>query len=164
MFKNSTLSRVGHLGLAHQTNAHFNKPKTSPMVHVKLDQIGLVMNCDAPREDRRWRWSLVLAWGPFVFTRGRCAQFGQCGFFFKFITEPIEIGFLIIRTDAQHLRSVFRPIAVRFLTVNLIGLFGLRLLKKKIIQDFKQIQTVQAKYQFTNLFKTTSTYELLFIY
>ena len=53
MFKNSTLSRVGHLGLAHQTNAHFNKPKTSPMVHVKLDQIGLVMNCDAPREDRR---------------------------------------------------------------------------------------------------------------
>ena len=34
--------------------------------------------------------------------------------FLKFITEPIEIGFLIIRTDAHRLGSVFRPIAVRF--------------------------------------------------
>ena len=53
MFKNSTLSRVGYVGLAHQTNVYFKKPKRSPMVHVKQDQIGLVMNCDVPREDRR---------------------------------------------------------------------------------------------------------------
>ena len=46
-------------------------------------------------------------------------------FFFKFITKPIGIGFLIIGTDAHHLGSVFRPIAVWFLAVGLFGLIGL---------------------------------------
>ena len=43
-------------------------------------------------------------------------------FFFKFITEPIEIGFVIIKTDAYQLRSIFRPITVRFDRLGLIGL------------------------------------------
>ena len=48
-------------------------------------------------------------------------------FFPKFITEPIGIGFLIIKTDAYRLGSVFRPIAVRFFAVGLIGLVGLNI-------------------------------------
>ena len=56
-----------------------------------------------------------------------CAQFYRGGFFFKFTTEPIEIGvFFIIGTDAHHLRSVFRPIAVQFFAVSLFGLVGLK--------------------------------------
>ena len=51
-------------------------------------------------------------------------------FFSKFITEPIEIGFLIIRTDAHHLRSVFQPIAVPFFAVGLIGLKLFKTLRK----------------------------------
>ena len=46
--------------------------------------------------------------------------------FSKFITKPIEIGFFIIRTDADRLRSVFRPIAVWFFAVGLVGLVGLK--------------------------------------
>ena len=55
-------------------------------------------------------------------------------FFLKFVTEPIGIGFLIIKTDAYCLGSVFQPIdsslfvlhnfAVRFFAVGLIGLVG----------------------------------------
>ena len=47
-------------------------------------------------------------------------------FFLKFVIEPIGIGFFIIKTDAYHLGSVFRPIVVRFLVVGLIGLVGLK--------------------------------------
>ena len=47
--------------------------------------------------------------------------------FAKFITEPIEVGFLIIRTNAYHLGSVFRHIAMWFFAVSLIGLIGLKL-------------------------------------
>ena len=43
-------------------------------------------------------------------------------FFSKFITKPIGIGFFIIRTDAYRLGSVFRPIAVQFFAVGLVGL------------------------------------------
>ena len=48
----------------------------------------------------------------------------QC--FAKFITEPIEVGFLIIRIDAYRLGLVFRHIAVRFFAVDLIGLVSLK--------------------------------------
>ena len=47
-------------------------------------------------------------------------------FFSKFITEPIDIGFFIIGIDAHHLRSVFRPIAVWFFMVSLLGLVNLK--------------------------------------
>ena len=46
-------------------------------------------------------------------------------FFFKFVIELIGIGFVIIKTDTYRLRSVFRPIAVRFNQLGLIGLVGL---------------------------------------
>ena len=46
-------------------------------------------------------------------------------FFSKFVTKPIGIGFVIIKTDAYWLRSVFRPIAVQFDPFGLIGLVGL---------------------------------------
>ena len=46
-------------------------------------------------------------------------------YFFKFVTEPIEIGFVIIKTDAYQLGSVFRPMAVRFDRLGLIDLVGL---------------------------------------
>ena len=42
--------------------------------------------------------------------------------FFKFVTEPIGIGFVIIKTDAYRLGSVFQPIAVRFDRLGLIGI------------------------------------------
>ena len=47
-------------------------------------------------------------------------------FFLKFVTELIGIGFLIFKTDAYRLRSVFQLIAVRFFAVDLIGLVGLK--------------------------------------
>ena len=47
-------------------------------------------------------------------------------YFFKFVIEPIEIGFVIIKTDAYRLGSVFRPIAVRFDQLGLIGLVDLK--------------------------------------
>ena len=47
-------------------------------------------------------------------------------FFLKFVTEPIGIGFVIIKTDAYRLGSVFRPIAVGFDQLGLIGLVGLK--------------------------------------
>lgn len=50
MFKNSILNFVRRIGFAHQINGHFKRPKRSPKGHVKLDQIGLVMNCDAPEK------------------------------------------------------------------------------------------------------------------
>ena len=46
-------------------------------------------------------------------------------FFFKFVTKPIKIGFVIIKTDAYQLGSIFQPILVRFDWLNLIGLDGL---------------------------------------
>ena len=46
-------------------------------------------------------------------------------YFFKFVTEPIEIGFVIIKTDAYQLGLVFRPMAVQFDQLGLIGLVGL---------------------------------------
>ena len=46
-------------------------------------------------------------------------------FFSKFVTEPIEIAFVIIKTDAYQLGSVFRPMAVRFDRLGLIDLVGL---------------------------------------
>ena len=46
-------------------------------------------------------------------------------FFLKFITEPIEISFLIIRTDAYRLGLVFRHIAVRFNRFGCLELFFL---------------------------------------
>ena len=45
-------------------------------------------------------------------------------FFLKFVIEQIGIGFLIIKTDAYRLGSVFRPIAVQFFAVGLIDLVG----------------------------------------
>ena len=51
--------------------------------------------------------------------------FGWLSFFFKFVIELIGIGFVIIKTDTYRLRSVFRPIAVRFNQLGLIGLVGL---------------------------------------
>ena len=47
-------------------------------------------------------------------------------FFLKFVTEPIRISFVIIKTDAYQLGSVFRPITVRFDWLGLIGLVGLK--------------------------------------
>ena len=47
-------------------------------------------------------------------------------FFLKFITEPIGIGFVIIKTDAYRLGSIFRPIMVWFDQLGLIGLVGLK--------------------------------------
>ena len=44
-------------------------------------------------------------------------------FFLKFIIESIEIGILIIETDAHRLESVFQP--ERFFAILSIGLFGL---------------------------------------
>ena len=59
-------------------------------------------------------------------TLGVCTiRSAQC--FAKFITELIEVGFLIIRTNAYRLRSVFRHITVRFFAVGLIDLVGLKL-------------------------------------
>ena len=52
---------------------------------------------------------------------GVCAVW-SVRFFLKFITEPIEIGFLIIKIDAYRLGSGFRHIAVRFFAVGLVGL------------------------------------------
>ena len=46
-------------------------------------------------------------------------------YFFKFVTEPIGIGFVIIKTDAYRLGSVFQPMAVRFDRLGLIYLVGL---------------------------------------
>ena len=58
-------------------------------------------------------------------TLGVCTiRSAQC--FAKFITELIEVGFLIIRTNAYRLRSVFRHITVRFFAVGLIDLVGLK--------------------------------------
>ena len=45
-------------------------------------------------------------------------------FFLEFVTESIGIGFLIIKTDAYRLGSIFRPIVVRFGQLGLIGLVG----------------------------------------
>ena len=45
-------------------------------------------------------------------------------FFLEFVTETIGIGFLIIKTDAYRLGSIFRPIAARFGQLDLIGLVG----------------------------------------
>ena len=50
----------------------------------------------------------------------RAVQLRQ--FFSKFITELIEISFFIIETDAHRLKSVFRPIMMRFFVIGLIGL------------------------------------------
>ena len=47
-------------------------------------------------------------------------------FFLKFVTEPIRISFVIIKTDAYRLGSVFQPITVRFDWLGLIGLVGLK--------------------------------------
>ena len=44
--------------------------------------------------------------------------------FLKFVTKLIGIGFLIIKTDAYRLGSVFQPIAVWFFAVGLIDLVG----------------------------------------
>ena len=57
-------------------------------------------------------------------------------FFFKFVTEPIGIGFVIIETDAYRLGLVFRPIAVRFDRLGLIGIGRFFfLLKKNSVQQ-----------------------------
>ena len=45
-------------------------------------------------------------------------------YFLKFVTELIGIDFLIIETDAYLLGLVFRPIAVWFGRLSLIGLVG----------------------------------------
>ena len=45
-------------------------------------------------------------------------------FFLEFVTESIGIGFLIIKTYAYRLGSIFRSIAVRFGQLDLIGLVG----------------------------------------
>jgi len=42
--------------------------------------------------------------------------------FSQIYIKPIEIGFLLIRTNAHRLRLVFRSIAVRFFAVSLISL------------------------------------------
>ena len=52
-------------------------------------------------------------------------RFGRLGFFFKFVTEPIGIGFVIIKTDAYRLGLIFRPIAAQLDWLGLIGLVGL---------------------------------------
>ena len=56
-------------------------------------------------------------------------------YFFKFVTEPIEIGFVIIKTDAYQLGLVFWPMAVQFDQLGLIGLVGLiwNINKKKFV-------------------------------
>ena len=46
--------------------------------------------------------------------------------FLEFITEPLGIGFVIIKIDAYRLRSVFWPITVRFDRFDLIGLVDLK--------------------------------------
>ena len=51
--------------------------------------------------------------------------FGWLSSFFKFVIELIGIGFVIIKIDTYRQRSVFRPIAVRFNQLGLIGLVGL---------------------------------------
>ena len=66
-------------------------------------------------------------------------RFSKGGFFSKFITEPIEIDFFIIGTDAHHLRSVFRSIAVPFFAVDLVGLKYLKKKKKTVFFNNKKI-------------------------
>ena len=44
--------------------------------------------------------------------------------FFKFVTKSIGIGFVIIKTDAYRLGSIFRPIAVRFVRLGLIDFWS----------------------------------------
>ena len=74
----------------------------------------------------------LLPWDPPVLSYGwwkrndgvRVVQSAR--FFLKFVTEPIGIGFLIIKTNAYRLGSVFRPIVVWFGRFGLIGLVGLK--------------------------------------
>ena len=46
-------------------------------------------------------------------------------FFSKFVTKPIGIGFVIIKTDAYRLGSIFRLIVMQFDRLGLIDLVGL---------------------------------------
>ena len=46
--------------------------------------------------------------------------------FLEFITEPLGIGFVIIKIDAYRLRSVFWSIKVWFDRFDLIGLVDLK--------------------------------------
>ena len=67
-----------------------------------------------------------------IYLSSKFKEIGLVGaVFFKFITELMEIGFFIIKTNAHYLRSVFQPIAVRFFAVDLVSLVGLKYLKKK---------------------------------
>ena len=60
----------------------------------------------------------------YLFHLGVCAVWST-QFFFKFVTKPIGIGFIIIKTDAHRLGLIFWPIAMRFDQFSLIGLVGL---------------------------------------
>ena len=88
-------------------------------------------------------------------------------FFSKFITESIEIAFLIIGIDARCLQSVFRPIAVWFFAVGLIGLTDLKYEKKKKNFYFYFLKTWAPKPNINtstySRLQTSSKYKLLFI-
>ena len=53
-----------------------------------------------------------------------CGSVGSV--FFQIYHQTDRDQFFIIRTDAYRLGSVFRPIAVRFFAVGLIGLVDLK--------------------------------------
>ena len=60
--------------------------------------------------------------------------------FFKFVTELIKIGFVIIKIDAYQLGSVFQPILMRFDWLSLIGLVDLIWkINKKFVQIKKNM-------------------------
>ena len=103
---------------------------------------------------------------------GVCAiRSARC--FAEFITKLIEVGFLIIRTNAYRLRSVFRHITVRFFAVGLIDLVGLKLFfyfsdntntkikSKNITNNFSQQPAIHKNIFQLILIKIILSYSLL---
>ena len=68
-------------------------------------------------------WHITNTSSSKVMIRGVRGSVGSV--FFKFVTEPIGIGFVIIKTDAYRLGLIFRPIAAQLDWLGLIGLVGL---------------------------------------
>ena len=75
-------------------------------------------------------------------------------FFFKFVTEPIGISFVIIKIDAYWLRSVFWPIAVQFDQLGLISLVSLIWNNNNLFLFFIFIKKICSTYK-----KICSTYK-----
>ena len=83
-------------------------------------------------------------------------------FFPKFIIKPIGICFLIIRTNTYRLGSVFRPIALWFLTVCLINLVSLKHSKNYLFFLIKKKLGFQAQYTTRSRFHAKCSLDKLF--